>query len=158
MIKIVCFDIDGVLTNGMIYVREDGKEIKSYRLNEIDAINEIKKLGYKIVAITGEDTPIVSIFRKRIKWDAFFSGCKDKLHILDMFIEESRIGKNETCYIGDGKYDIPCIQYAGLGVCPSNAIQEAKDVADIVLKGAGGESCIYELFQILKKMKESEAN
>lgn len=153
-LKMVVFDIDGVLTDGKVYIDADGKEMKSYSLTEIDSINEIKRSGYFIAAITGEDTAIVRQFKEKVNWDAFFAGCKDKIEMLKRCIADLEIERDEVCYIGDGKYDIPAIQYAGLGVCPSNAIQEAKDVADIVLNGAGGESCIYELYQMLKKMKE----
>ena len=74
MIEIVCLDIDGVLTDGLSYIDQNGNEFKSVRLTELDALNDIKKLGYKLAAITGEDTPIVDVFRKRIKWDWFSSG------------------------------------------------------------------------------------
>ena len=156
MIKIVCFDIDGILTDGKVYVTSNGNELKTFRLTEIDALNDIRRLGFKIGAITGEDTPIVDVFRNKVPWDFFVVGCKDKLSELRRIADDMMISADSICYIGDGKYDVPCIEYAGLGVCPSNAIQEAKDVADIVLNGAGGESCIYELYQILKKMKEDQ--
>lgn len=156
MIKKVVFDIDGVLTDGRIYINEEGREIKAFNITEIDALNGIKGLGYSIMAITGENTPIIHAFKNKVEWDAFYSGIKDKMNILKKIEKEYKIGSETICYIGDGKYDIPCIQYAGLGVCPSNAIQEVKDIADVVLRGAGGESCIYELYQLLKKMKEQE--
>ena len=149
-IDMVVFDIDGVLTNGTVSINEDGEEFKSYRLTEIDSLNEIKKDGFLVGAITGEDTPIVDIFEKVISWDVFIRGCKDKANELRRIIKSFGIEREQLCYIGDGKYDVPAIQYAGLGVCPGNAIREAKDAADIVLEGKGGESCIYELYRLLK--------
>lgn len=156
MIKIVCFDIDGILTDGIIYVDQYGKESKAIRLTEVDALNDIKRLGYKIMAITGENTPIVEIFKKKVEWDCFRAGCKDKLLEVKKIEAKCNVTKEELCYIGDGKYDIPAIKYVGIGICPSNAIQEAKDAADIVLNGAGGQSCIYELYLLLREMKEQE--
>lgn len=156
MIGMICFDIDGVLTNGMIYVDQAGNERKAIKLTEMDALNDIKRLGYKIAAITGENTPIVEIFKKKVGWDCFRVGCKDKLSEIKKIEDQFNIVKEKICYIGDGKYDVPAIKYVGLGVCPSNAIQEAKEAADIVLNGAGGESCIYELYLLLRDMKERE--
>lgn len=149
-IKIVVCDIDGVLTNGMVYIDEKGHEYKAFRLTELDALNDIKRLGIKLMAITGESTPIVELFERRIGWDSFVKGCKDKGDEIKKLCIKNDMIQDEVCYIGDGKYDIPAIQYAGLGVCPNNAIQEVKDVADIVLKGNGGENCIYELYHLLK--------
>jgi len=153
MIKLVCFDIDGVLTDGCIYVDCAGNEIKKIGLCEIDALNDIKKAGYKIAALTGENTPITEYFRNKIEWDSFECGCKNKKDRIIELQKNYGINQSEICYIGDGKYDIEAISYAGLGVCPDNAIEEVKGVSDIVLKGRGGESCINELCHVLKSKK-----
>ena len=146
-IKIIAFDIDGVLTDGNMYIDQEGLESKRFRLTEIDAINSIRDLGIEVIAITGEDTPIVDYFAKKITWKRFIRGCKDKKSALEHIISELGIKREEIAYIGDGKYDIEAIIYAGYGLCPANAIEEVKDVADIVLEGYGGESCIYELYR-----------
>lgn len=156
MIKVIVFDVDGVLTDGTVYVDKDGNESKRYRLTEIDALNSIQKMGLYLVAVTGEDTPIVNAFKGKTKWYKFISGCKDKLSQVKIIEKELNITNKEICYIGDGKYDIDSIRYAGFGVCPSNAIQEVKEVADIVLSGAGGDSCVYELYQWLKGNQVNE--
>ena len=145
----VFFDIDGVLTDGYIYINSEGQETKRYRLTEIDALNDIKRHGYRIAAITGEDTPIVDCFKRIVKWDYFESGCKDKLSSLKRIAENNGLIPKDICYIGDGKYDIEAVRYAGLGVCPQNAIQDVKEVADVILEGYGGQTCVYELFKLL---------
>ena len=152
-VKIIFFDIDGVLTDGMVHVDESGHEYKSYRLTEIDAINDIINAGYRTVAVTGEDTPIVDVFERRVAWSDFVRGCKDKLSEVKRISYKYNCNPQEICYIGDGKYDISPIEYAGVGVCPQNAIQCVKEVADIVLNGYGGNNCIYELYEILKYYK-----
>ena len=156
-IKLVVFDIDGVLTDGNIYVDSTGKETKRFRLTEIDALNDIERSGIRIAAITGEDTSIVDVFERKANWSYFTRGCKDKLSELKRIITDLGIDHEEVCYIGDGKYDVEAIRYAGLGVCPANAIQEVKDVADIVLESIGGKSCIYELYKRLEEGLEWNA-
>ena len=157
-IKLVVFDIDGVLTDGNIYVDSTGKETKRFRLTEIDALNDIERSGILIAAITGEDTSIVDVFERKANWSHFVRGCKDKISELKRIITDFGIDREEVCYIGDGKYDVESIKYAGLGVCPANAIQEVKDIADIVLAGFGGESCIYELYQMLRNKNMEQEN
>ena len=156
MIKLVGFDIDGVITDGNIYIDQDGHESKKFRLTEIDAINSIRAMGIDVIAITGEDSYLVDYFANKIEWKRFERGCKDKRGRLESVLNELEIDKEEVVYIGDGKYDIEAIRYAGYGVCPSNAIQEAKDVADKVLNGKGGESCVYELYRWLLDMRSNE--
>ena len=152
MIQLLIFDIDGVLTDGCVNIDESGRERKSYNLTEIDALNDLRRDGYRLAAITGEDKPIVDVFQKLVPWDAFLRGCKDKVAGIKQLEGQFPFDTAEICYIGDGKYDIPAIRYAGLGVAPGNAIVEAKEAADVVLNGIGGKNCINELRKLLQNL------
>ena len=151
MYRLLVFDIDGIFTDGNILIDESGKEYKSYNLTEIDTLHELKKDGYLIAAITGESTSIVKLFRERFPWDSFLEGCKDKVSGIRSLEEKYELSSEQICYIGDGKYDVAAIRYAGLGIAPANAIDEAKEAADIVLSGIGGKDCIRELRKALQR-------
>ncbi len=157
MPKLLIFDIDGVLTDGSILVDETGREQKTYNLTEIDTLGTLRQSGYLLAAITGESTPIVDVFKKKILWDAFLCGYKEKVAGIKEFETQFNVSPTEICYIGDGKYDVPAIQYAGLGVAPANAIPEAKRAADIVLTGRGGKDCIQCLKEVLDRLREYDA-
>ena len=156
IIRLIIFDIDGILTDGNVSIDEFGYERKSYSLTEIDALNDLRRVGYKIAAITGEDKPIVVVYRKLVPWDVFLHGCKDKAAGVRRLEEHFVLDASAICYIGDGKYDVPAIRYAGLGVAPANAIEEAKEAADVVLDGVGGKNCINELRRMLHGLKMQE--
>ena len=156
MVRLLIFDIDGILTDGTVSIDADGRERKSYNLTEIDALNSLKQDGYILAAITGEDKPIVDVFQRLAPWDAFLRGCKDKMSGIQQLEKRFSVAAQEICYIGDGKYDVPAIQYAGLGVAPANAIEEAKNAANIVLEGVGGKNCINELRKLLQKLSVQE--
>ncbi|MCR4922998.1 MAG: HAD hydrolase family protein [Lachnospiraceae bacterium] len=154
MIRLVVFDVDGVLTDGKIYVDENGNERKALLMTDVDALNMIKKDGYMIAAVTGENTKITSYFAKRFMWDDFASGCKDKKAELIRFSTDMGVDLDDICYIGDGIYDLEAIKAAGFGVCPSNAIDEVKAVADMILTKAGGAGCINELRKCLSTLAD----
>ena len=78
MVELVVFDIDGVLTDGSILVDSRGNEQKRISIKDIDAVYELKRMGFQLAAITGENSPIVAYFQRRFPWDYFFSGCKKK--------------------------------------------------------------------------------
>ncbi len=156
MVRLLIFDIDGILTDGTVSIDADGHESKAYNLTEIDALNTLRQAGYKLAAITGEDKPIVDVFQKLVPWDAFLCGCKDKVAGIRQLERQLFVSVSEICYIGDGKYDVSAIQYAGLGVAPANAIEEAKVAADIVLDGCGGKNCINELRKLLQQLSVRE--
>lgn len=155
-ISLLIFDIDGILTDGSVTIDEAGNERKSYNLTESDALNSLKQDGYILAAITGEDKPIVDVFQRLVPWDVFLRGCKDKVAGIKQLERQFDVDASELCYIGDGKYDVAAIQYAGLGVAPANAIAEAKEAADIVLDGFGGKNCINELRRLILQLRTQE--
>ena len=150
MIKLVIFDIDGVITDGSIIVDTIGKEQKKINLKDIDAIFQIKREGYRLAAITGEDSDIVNYFERRFPWDYFYKGNKSKPDAIREILQKENLTNEEICYIGDGKYDVEPLAYAGLGICPRDAIDKAKQAADMILQQNGGCGCLWELLDILK--------
>lgn len=156
MIKLIVFDIDGVITDGTIIIDSRGNEQKQIDLKDVDSIFELKHKGYKIAAITGENTEIVNYFEKRFPWDYFYRGVKEKKKLLKEIEEKAEVDRREICYVGDGKYDVEPIIYAGLGVCPANATNAAKRAADIILRSSGGRGCLWELLTLLEKYGYSD--
>jgi D-sedoheptulose 7-phosphate isomerase len=158
MIKVIIFDIDGVITDGSIIVNEDGSEQKKINLKDVDAIFELKARGFIIAAITGEKSPIVSYFERRFPWDYFYYGKKNKIEIIKEIQNVSKMGSSEICYIGDGKYDIEPLKHVGLAICPSDAIDIVKNTSDIILQNKGGQGCLWELVSILKSYNDEDSS
>lgn len=156
MIRLVVLDIDGVVTDGSVIVDMQGSEQKKINLKDIDAIYELHKQGYKLAAITGENTSIVEYFKKRFPWDYFYQNNKHKKETLKEIAELEGVSLDEVCYVGDGKYDVDSIQSAGLGICTEDAIDRAKNAADIVLQYRGGQGCLWELIEILRQQNDEE--
>lgn len=150
MIKLVIFDIDGVLTDGSIIVDSGGSEQKKLNIKDIDAIYELKRQGFLLAAITGEQTDIVTYFKGRFPWDCFCAGNKRKLEAVCALTEELGVTLEETAYVGDGKYDLEVLPQVGLSFCPADAIEEARRQADIILSRPGGSGCVWELLDILR--------
>ncbi len=151
MIKLVVLDIDGVITDGSVIIDSKGREQKQLNLKDIDAIFELHRRGYKLAAITGEDTEIVGYFEKRFPWEYFFRGNKTKKQTIQQIEQGTGIKRESICYVGDGKYDVEPLTYAGLGICPANAIDRAKHAADMILQNDGGKGCLWELISILER-------
>ncbi len=158
MIELVVFDIDGVITDGSVIIDMNGNEQKKINLKDIDAIFEMHRRGFRLAAITGEETNIVSYFEKRFPWEYFFKGNKTKQKTLQQIEEATGIKRENICYVGDGKYDVDPLLYAGLGICPANAIDKAKIASDIVLQNNGGEGCIWEMLDILSNYNDLDCS
>lgn len=158
MVELVIFDIDGVLTDGSILVDSQGREQKRINIKDIDAIFELKRRGYRLAAVTGEDTEIVSYFRDRFPWDHFYSGCKKKLETVLLLTSELGLSMSQIAYVGDGKYDLEILSHVGLSVCPADAIREAQIQANVVLRRAGGEGCVWELLSVLEAYRKPDSD
>lgn len=149
-IELIVFDIDGVITDGTMTIDASGNELKKVNMKDVDAIFELHRRGFKLAAITGEDTEIVEYFKKRFPWDFFYSGNHTKKEAMQTIEQSTGINRKSICYIGDGKYDIEPLMYAGLGICPADAIGKAKNAADMILQSNGGSGCIWELLHVLE--------
>ncbi len=156
MIELIVLDIDGVITDGSVIIDSSGKEQKQINLKDIDAIFELHRRGYKLAAITGEDTSIVNYFEKRFPWDFFYRGSKNKKETMRQIEQNTGISRENICYVGDGKYDVEPLTYAGLGLCPANAIDKVKAAADIILHNDGGKGCIWEIISLLDRYNNPE--
>ena len=157
MIELIVFDIDGVITDGSVIIDSNGHEQKQINLKDIDAIFELHRRGYKLAAITGEETDIVDYFERRFPWEYFYRGNKTKKETMQQIEAGTGISREYICYIGDGKYDVEPLTYAGLGLCPANAIDKAKNAADIILQNDGGKGCIWEIISILEKYNDEDS-
>ena len=144
MIKLLILDIDGVITNGKVFIDSVGKEFKQINFQDIDAIFEAKSSGLQIGIITGETGEITDYFKQRLKPDYYYNGCKNKKDAILEIANAARLKLSEISYIGDSKHDLDAVRIAGLGLSPSNALDEVKNQSDYILTKSGGNGAIRE--------------
>ena len=145
MIEVVLLDIDGILTDGSIYVDASGNETKRILFEDVDAYFELKRSGLKVGFITGEDTGFCNYVNRRFSPDFLTVGCKDKLAGFQKLSEEHGLKKETTCYAGDSKKDSSLLQYVGLSYAPADAPPEVQNAAKIVLLASRGQGVIREI-------------
>ena len=148
-LKLICFDFDGVFTDGTINFDNLGKVFKSYNVKDGKAISLLRK-KYEIGVISSfkSNSSTLSILdHLNIKRRSL--GCKDKLGQLESWCEELNITHSNVAFMGDDLNDVQVMKKVGLSVCPNDAVQECKNVCDIILKSFGGKGAIRELCDIL---------
>ena len=149
MIDVALFDIDGVLTDGMVYIDSEGKETKKICFDDIDAIFELKRAGVKIGFITGEDNKFSEFIKSRFSPDFFAAGCKDKLSFFKELMEKENLDKSKTCFTGDSKKDIPLLEYIDYSFSPSDVDQEIRNAAKVVVNAVRGNGVIKEVTKFI---------
>ncbi len=143
-IKAFALDIDGVATDGSVLCSSEGDLLRIYDAKDGFALRMAIMNGYPVAIITGGRSESV---RKRmvtsgIKPEDVFLHCRNKMEEFTIFCERYKLSPEEVMYFGDDVPDMEVIQACGCGVCPSDAVDEVKAVADWVSLYPGGKGCL----------------
>jgi len=158
MIEWLFLDVDGTLTDGKIYIGNNGEIFKAFSVKDGCGLSDIlPKYNIKPVIITARESPIVTQRCKELKIEYVFQGCrKKKDKILDFCCEQGLYlmenGKMpHIAYMGDDILDLECIQIAQVSGCPLDAVDEVKYVVDYVTKYKAGEGAVRDFIEFLVK-------
>ena len=144
-IKLFLADVDG--TDAGMYYCENGEEFKKFNTHDGKGFELLRKAGIKTGIITSENTKMVANRAKKMKVDYLYQGLehKGKLDIAREICKKENISLDEVAYIGD---DVNCkelLQSVGLAACPSNALEEIKNISNIIkLSKKGGDGAVRE--------------
>ena len=155
MIKLVVFDIDGVMSDGkIIYSFSNNKieEIKAFNVKDGLIISILPKLGIKSAIITGRESKIVSFRAKELGIDYIIQNSKDKLKDLETILQKEKIGLKEVAAIGDDLNDLKLLEKVDYSFCPNDANEEIKRRVKFVLSKNGGEGVVREMLEIVLKL------
>jgi len=144
-IRLVVFDVDGVLTNGSIFYSSNGEEIKPFNTQDGLGIKLLSKCDIATAIITARCSTIVIRRAEELKISNIIQGREDKLTALDELLKTLSITYEQTAYLGDDLPDLPIICRAGLGIAVANAVPQLKEHADGVTYANGGYGAGREL-------------
>ena len=153
-IKLLVMDVDGTLTDGKIYMGNDGELMKAFDIKDGYGINALlPNNGIIPVIITGRESKIVSNRCKELYIDEYYQGVSDKLSCLQDVVSNKGFDLSNVAYIGDDDNDLGCM-YAvknagGLVACPANASDRICDIADYISLNNGGEGAVREFIDFL---------
>jgi 3-deoxy-D-manno-octulosonate 8-phosphate phosphatase (KDO 8-P phosphatase) len=144
MIKALFFDVDGVLTDGHIYLAGDGTEFKVFDTKDGHGMRKAIAAGLKVAWISGRTSPATAARARDLGVHACYQGVRDKLARYEMLCRRWRLAPRETAAMGDDEPDVEMLEAAGFSACPSDATAPAKKAAKTVLKKAGGRGAARE--------------
>lgn len=150
-IKLVIFDVDGVLTDGRIICDNHGNEIKNFDVNDGFGITLLKRAGMKCVILTAAGSPLVIRRAKVLNIDKVYQKCHYKIEAYKKVKKKFKVNDEEICFIGDDLIDIPLLKRVGLAICPRNAMAEVKDFVHYVSKKNGGRGAVREICDLILK-------
>jgi 3-deoxy-D-manno-octulosonate 8-phosphate phosphatase (KDO 8-P phosphatase) len=145
-IKLVVFDIDGVLTDAGIYYTESGDEIKKFNAKDGLMIRRLNKAGITTGIIShGMTSKLIATRAERLYIPRVEVSSVPKMETMKKWCEELGIGLENVCFIGDDINDEELMRSVGFSACPADAVDAIKNLATVVLTKKGGEGCVREL-------------
>ena len=152
-IEILVFDVDGILTDGKIYLSENGVETKTFFAHDGAGMKLAKKFGLKIGMISARTSNAASIRAKELGADFYIEGCKEKYNALKPLLKEYSIGVKNLFYMGDDIVDIELLKLAAISATVPNAPEYVKICADIVTVKTGGCGAVREVCDTILQEK-----
>lgn len=147
-IKLLVMDVDGTLTDGKIYMGENGEVMKAFNVKDGYAIaHMLPEMGIIPVIITGRKSKIVENRAKELGITELYQGVGDKLAQLKKVAEKYNASPEEIAYIGDDLNDLECIKYCGVTACPADAVEEIKQKVSCVCQSNGGKGVVREFIE-----------
>jgi 3-deoxy-D-manno-octulosonate 8-phosphate phosphatase (KDO 8-P phosphatase) len=148
-LKLVVFDVDGVLTDGRLLYTEKGETIKRFNVKDGVAMKLLPKWGIQVAVITAKDSAPLRQRMKELKIEHFFPSCHNKAEAFDELVVRLGINPNEAAYVGDDVIDLQVMPKVGVAMCPSDAHVLVQRHCSVVLKKAGGEGVAREVADIV---------
>ena len=150
-IKLLIFDIDGVLTDGRLYFLPDGQELKVFSVHDGVGIMLAREAGLKIVFLTGRGGKAVENRAKELKVHKLVTAVKQKEKVLPKVMKEMGCAREETLFMTDEVLDLAAMDLAGVSACPADASPEVLEKARIIASRPGGMGAVREVIEKVLK-------
>ncbi len=147
------FDVDGVLTDGSLFVLPDGLMARRMNIKDGYALQLAVKKGYHVVIISGGNSPEVKQRLVNLGIKEVWMQITDKLSVLEKFMQDHQLEASAVLYMGDDIPDLSVMKAAGLPCCPADAAQDVKERSTYISHLKGGEGCARDVIEKVMKLR-----
>jgi len=154
-IKLLVCDVDGVFSDGRIYLGNDGEELKAFHTKDGFGIKALGSSGVAVAIITGRRSTIVAKRMTALNVKHIIQGQENKLPALLTLAKELALSIDEIAYIGDDMADLPCIMQVGLGIAVNDAHPMVIAKADYTTFTRGGFGAVREVCDLIMQCQHS---
>ncbi len=148
-IKLLIFDVDGVLTDGSLFLGDDGQEYKAFNSLDGHGIKMLKNSGVEIAIITGRSSKVVTLRAGNLGISHLYQGVHDKLVAFHQLTTELGLRLEQCAFMGDDVVDLPAMRRCGLAVTVPQAPELVKRHAHFVTQREGGYGAARELCELI---------
>ena len=150
-IRLVCTDIDGVLTDGSLHYDAGPRHAKAFSVRDGAGIKWLQRAGIPVAFISGLDSPATVRRAEDLQVEDCFAGHLAKLPVLEQLCAKYGLRPEEVAHLGDDLADLPLLTRVGLACCPEDAVAEVRDRVHWVVPVPGGRGVLRAVAEAILK-------
>lgn len=143
-VRLVGFDVDGVLTDAGVYLASDGTETKRFDIQDGLGVKLLQQAGLHVVFVSARKSAASERRAEELKVPLLQGNGLPKRRVLEQLMAQESLSWEHIAFVGDDLVDIPVLTRCGLSIAPANAVPEVKAVAHHVLTARGGHGAVRE--------------
>jgi 3-deoxy-D-manno-octulosonate 8-phosphate phosphatase (KDO 8-P phosphatase) len=148
-IRAVAMDVDGVITDGTVWLDDTGRESKRIAFADVMGVSMGRRAGLLFALVSGESGPGLDQIAAKFGIGEVYGGCKDKAAAVREFAARCGLELPEICFIGDDINDVAAMEICGMAVTPADGQAVASAVASMVTSRPGGNGAVREVIDFL---------
>ncbi len=148
-IRLIAFDIDGILTDGGLYLADSGEEFKRFNSLDGHGMKMLKASGVELAIITGRTSRCVELRAKNLGIKRLYQGVEDKWGAMQALLKELNLTPDAAAYMGDDVVDLPVMRRVGLSITVPNSPQLVRDHAHYLTQREGGHGAVREICELI---------
>ncbi|GAB7256651.1 HAD family hydrolase [uncultured Polaribacter sp.] len=153
------FDVDGVLTNGMLTIMPDGELVRHMNVKDGYAMKNALNKGFRVCIISGGTNEGVRKRLAALGIEDIYLGAHNKIEQYKELVKKYDLKAENVLYMGDDVPDLPVMELVGMPACPNDAVQEIQQVAKYISYKKGGEGCVRDVIeQVLRVQNKWNEN
>ncbi len=152
-IRLLIFDVDGVLTDGSLYLSDSGEEMKAFNTQDGQGMKMLQESGVRLAIITGRSSRCVALRAENLRISLVCQGASDKLAVYRELISSLGLEPEQTAYMGDDVVDLPVMKKCGLALAVPDSPEVVRQHAHYVTRRQGGRGAAREACEFLMRMQ-----
>lgn len=149
LIRLMAFDVDGVMTDGGLYLSDSGEEFKRFNSLDGHGMKMLHASGVEIAIITGRASRCVAARAQDLGIRHVFQGVANKLETMLGLLDKLKLSRDAAAYMGDDVVDLMVMRHVGLSVSVPDSPQMVREHSDYVTRCRGGHGAVREACELL---------
>ena len=150
-VRMIVFDVDGVLTDGSLFYGDDGQEYKAFNSRDGHGIKMLRASGVETAIITGRSSQVVQFRARNLGIVHLFQGADDKLDAFERLLADVNLAPEQIAYMGDDLVDLPVLRRCGLAIGVPDAPDEVQARCHYITRAGAGRGAAREACELIMR-------